>query len=138
MIDRDRLKNIVKKSNELSQLGENERALALIDQSLEDAARESRSDWIRVLSHHGAVLADSMGDVRRVRQYYERSLASNPGNPGALYGLAKVLLREGATEEANELPTKCYQSIRQSQSELDRALLDLLLDAWPQFAGPRQ
>ena len=133
MSDLERLKLTIQRSSELSRQGQDEEALALLDDSLAQAARENRVMWIRILSHHAAVISESMGDHRRVRHYYEQSLVSNPNNRMALYGLAKALYRQGETELAKQYAAKCYQSIQDSESHLDRALLELVLDTWPEL-----
>jgi len=133
MSDLDQLKDTIQRSSELSKQGEDEKALALLDDALTRAVLENKTRWIRTLSHHAAVISDSIGDLHRVRRYYEQSLASDPDNSKALYGLANALQRQGETELAKQYATKCYRSIRDSESDLDRALLELVLDGWPEF-----
>ncbi len=137
MSDLDQLQDTIQRSSELSKQGEDERALALLDDALTRAVLENRTTWIRILSHHAAVISDSIGDLHRVRRYYEKSLASDPDNSKALYGLANALQRQGETELAKRYATKCYQSIRDSESDLDQALLELVLHGWPELAQSR-
>ena len=136
--DIQQLKRAIQQSNELSKQGEDEKASALPDDLLARAVREKRVTWIRILSHHAAVISDSMGDVQRVRKYYEQSLASNPDNPMTLHGLAKTLRRQGETELADQCATKSYRAIQHSESEIDRALLELIIDSWPEFRNPQR
>jgi Tfp pilus assembly protein PilF len=133
MSDIERLKRAIHDSNELWKLGEYKRALKLLDDSIAEAIKENRSSWIRTLSHHAAVIASSAGDLRLVKHYYEQSLAHNPENPRALYGLANVSLEQGETEQAKRYATKCYEAIRQSDDEIDRGLLELLAKQWPEL-----
>ena len=133
MSDLEQLKRVIQQSSELSKLGQDEKALNLLDDSLGQAVRENRVMWIRILSHHAAVISDSMGDHSRIRRYYEQSLASNPDNPMALYGLAKALHRQGETELAKEYATKCFRSVQHSESQLDRGLVELIVATWPEF-----
>lgn len=133
MTDLDQLKLVIHQSSELSKRGEDEKALALLDEALTEAICEKRAMWIRILSHHAAVISDSVGDLQRIRRYYEQSLASNPDNARALYGLAKTLQRQGETERAKQCATKCYQALQGSGSELDRILFELVVDSWPEF-----
>jgi tetratricopeptide (TPR) repeat protein len=134
MTDLDGLKSIIKQSSELSKLGQDEKALTLLDDSLIAATQENRTMWIRILAQHAAVISDSIGDVRRVRRYYEQSLAANPDNARALYGLAKALQREGDAERAKEYAVRCYHVLQQGRgSELDRALLELVVAGWPEL-----
>lgn len=133
MSNLEQLKHVIQQSSELSKVGEDEKALALLDDALTRAVRENQVMWVRILSHHAAVISDSIGDLRRVRSYYEQSLASNPENTRSLYGLARALQREGETNLAMQYASKCYESIQNSEDELDRALLELLLDSWPEF-----
>ena len=137
MSDLDQLKGVIRQSTELSKLGHDEEALALVDDSLARAIRENRAMWIRVLSHQAAVISDSMGDQQRVRRYYEQSLTSSPDSPMALYGFAKVLHRLGETAQAKEHAAKCYRLIQGSDSELDSALLELVLSSWPELRQPQ-
>jgi hypothetical protein len=51
----------------------------------------------------------------------------------ALYGLAKTLQRTGEKELAARYAGKCYDSIQDSKSEFDRALLDMVVANWPEL-----
>lgn len=137
MNDLEQLKDVIRRSSELSKVGEDEKALALLDDALTRAVRENRVMWVRILSHHAAVISDSIGDLDRVRRYYEKTLASDPDSSMSLYGLAKTLQRQGETKLAKQYAAKCLQSIQKSENELDRALLELVLSSWPEFAGPQ-
>jgi tetratricopeptide (TPR) repeat protein len=134
MADLDRLKSIIKQSSELSKLGEDEKALTLLDDALIAARQENRAMWIHIIAHHAAVISDSMGDIQRVRRYYEQSISSNPENPRALYGLARVMERQGEKQVALQTAEKCYKLVSAAGCEIDRTILDLLLDSWPQLA----
>jgi tetratricopeptide (TPR) repeat protein len=125
------LKSIIRKSSELSKLGRDAEALELLDHSIAEAIRENRPLWIRRLTQHAAVISDSVGDLRRVRGYYEGCLASDPGNSLALFGLAKVLLRQGETDRAQEYASKSYDAIKTSEREVDEALAELIVKLWP-------
>jgi tetratricopeptide (TPR) repeat protein len=108
MSDLERLKRIVQQGGDLSKLGQDEDALVLLDEAITEAVRNNQVMRVRILSHHAAVTSDSIGDRQRVRHYFEQSLASNPNNSRALFGLAKALHREGKTELAKQYADKCY------------------------------
>jgi tetratricopeptide (TPR) repeat protein len=131
MNELDQLKRIIQRSHELSKSGRAEEALALLDYSLSQAIREKREMWIRLLSRHAAVISDLMGDLQRVRHYYQQSLASDPNDVAALYGLAEALHRHGETELAKQYAFKCYHAVQQGQDEAHRALVEMILAVWP-------
>jgi len=133
MTELEQLKRVIKQSSDLSRGGQDLQALALLDESLTLAIRENRAMWIRILSHHAAVISDSMGDAFRVRQYYERSLAANPDNPMALYGLAKALQRLGEAELAKEYATRSYRAVQHNDGALERGLIELIAATWPEI-----
>jgi tetratricopeptide (TPR) repeat protein len=135
MADLDQLKRAMHDSSELWKAGEPEKALELLDNSISAALQENRSSWIRTLSHHAAVIAGSEGNLGRVKHYYEQSLAYNPGNPPALYGLAKVLFEQGETELAKRYATECREAALGSDDEIDRGILELIAKKWPEL-GP--
>lgn len=76
-----------------------------------------------------------MGDHKREKSYYEQSLAVDPGDPIALYGLAKVAEAQGDSESAREFAASCFRAIAHSNDEIVKVgLLDLLLVQWPDAA----
>ena len=127
----DALKRIVQDSTELSKAGEPRQALKLLDESIEEAIREQRPGWVRVLSRHASVIADSVGDLQRARYYCEQVLSHAPESPGALYALADVLFREGETEKARTYAIKCYRVSVIGSGEENKALVELLRERWP-------
>ena len=133
MRDKDPLKDILLKSMELSKVGRQEEAFALLDESLSEAVRENRLMWIPILCRHAAVISDSIGNLQRTKHYYEQSLGFDPHDVGSLYGLANALQRQGETQLAKQYASKCFQSIQHSEKELDRAVLELILKSWPEF-----
>ena len=135
MAEFETLKRAIQDSSELWVAGEHEKALKLLDDSIVVAAAEGRKSWVRTLSHHAAVLASSVANLGLVKHYYEQSLAHNPGNPRALYGLANVLLEQGEIELARNHAAKCHEAILQSEDEIDRGLLDLIAKRWPEIVA---
>ena len=133
MSDNDPLKDILLTSMELSKVGRQEEAFALLDESLLEAVRQNRLMWISILCRHAAVISDSVGDLQRTKHYYERSLQFEPQDVGSLYGLANALQRQGETQLARQYASKCFQSIQNSERELDRAVLELIVKSWPEF-----
>jgi tetratricopeptide (TPR) repeat protein len=100
MADFDKLKAAMNDSMRLSQLGQNHEALKLLDDAIAEAIQEDRRSWILTLSHHAAILCRHRGDLDLAKHYYEQSLAYNPENPRALYGLAYVSLERDEAETA--------------------------------------
>ena len=131
MIPVDRLRSAINDSSELSKLGENQRALKLLDDEIAKAIRENRSVWVCVLSRHASVIADQMGDLRLVRQYREQVLAHDPDNPLTLLSLADVLSRQGENDLAKHYAAKSYKLSVQRDSELDRAVVESIIKQWP-------
>jgi hypothetical protein len=54
MSDLEQLKHVIRQSSELSKLGEDEKALALIDDVLAQAVRENRVMWVRIWSKNSS------------------------------------------------------------------------------------
>lgn len=133
MSEVDQLKSVVNESSELSRLGENQKALKLLDDSIAQAMRENRSRWVQVLSRHAAVISDQMGDLGLARNYREQCLACDPDDPLALYTLADVLSRQGHPDLAKDYAVKSYQLAANSEEEDDRALIELIAKRWPEI-----
>jgi len=129
----EQLRLAVNSSSELWKAGAHEKALKLLDDAIAAAIKEKDSSSIRTLSQHAAVMANWVGDLRRVRYYYEQSLAYNPENPMALYGLARVSAEEGEHDLAKRYAARCYQAVLHSDDEIDRGLLELIAKQWPEL-----
>jgi len=127
----DQLKRTVNESSELSKKGEHLKALRLLDAAIAQAVQENRSLWVRVLSRHASALADDMGDLQLVRRYREQCLAEDPKNPMALSSLANVLQKQGEKKLARQYAVEAYRLSSQRATELDRALIQSLLQKWP-------
>lgn len=121
-------------SVKLAQQGDDEEALRLLDGAIAMASKENDRQWVLTLSHHAAVISDSLGDLSRVRHYYQHSLAFNPENPHALYGLADVAKEEGELELAKEYAARCYKALIEGDDFLKDARLETLLKRWPEVA----
>ncbi len=129
----DQLTRAMRDSNELWQLGEPRKALKLLDQSIAEAIRQKKDQWVQVLCRHAALISDSIGDLPLAKQYNEQALVYGPDNPMALYGLAKVLSQQGETELAKQYATKCREAVVHSGSEIHRGVLDLIAKRWPEL-----
>jgi tetratricopeptide (TPR) repeat protein len=137
MMDLDTLKAAMNGSIRLSQLGQNQEALKLLDNAIANAIQEGRASWILTLSHHAAILCDHRGDIDLAKHYYEQSLAYSPENPLALYGLACVSLQLGEAQTAEEFAKRSYDAILRGDDEIVKAgLLDLIVKQWPEIATP--
>ena len=135
MPENDRLRAAITSSIEFLELGEKQKALKLLDDSIADANQEGRVGWVVALSHHAAILCRHTGDLQLAKRYYEQSLSSEPENPRALYGLAYVALEQGETELARQYAEKSYKALMQCDDEIvKQGLLDLILKNWPDLA----
>ena len=127
-----RYRDAVSDSTKLMQQNKNEEALQLLDDKIAMAISETESRWVLTLSHHAAVIATFLGDWPRVKNYYEQSLACNPGNPAALSGLADVAKEQGELALAREYAAQCYAVLRDGDDFLKDARLETLLKKWPE------
>ena len=122
-------------STKLMGEGLNEQALVLLDEAIVEAVRQQDSLWIRVLCRHASIVANFLGNFHLERQYHEQSLAFNPEDPSALYGLAKVALKLGEPEIAKRYAARCHEAILQSDDEIvKQGLLGMVLKDWPEVA----
>jgi Tfp pilus assembly protein PilF len=135
MSELEQLRLAINGSSEHWKAGEHEKAMKLLDDAITTAIKENNGSSIRALSHHAAVMANSVGDLRRVRHYYEQSLLYNPENPKALYGLARVSAEEGKPELAKRYATRCHEAVLRSDDEVDRGLLELIVKQWPELGS---
>ncbi len=135
MTDLDGLRAVIADSVELGRLGENEKALNLLDTSIAEAIEEDRVPWIRVLCGHASVIANSMGDLSRARQYIEKCVAYDPDNPLPLYKLADVLLRQHEGDLAQKYAARSYKLSMQRGTALDRGIIESILKQWPEIGA---
>jgi tetratricopeptide (TPR) repeat protein len=70
-------------------------ALRLLDDAIAMAASENENQLALALTHHAANISRFLGDLPRVKHYYQESLKFNPENPRALSGLADVAKKRG-------------------------------------------
>ena len=129
-----RYRGVMSASTELMQRDENEQALRLIDDAVATAIAENENRWVLTLSHHAAVIARFLEDWPRVKHYYQQSLAFNPDNPAALFGLANAAKEQGEPEVAKEYAARCYKALIEGDDFLRDARLETLLKQWPEVA----
>ncbi len=128
----DRFKAAMTNSLAVVERGEPVDALKLLDEALADAVRERDVLWIRTLCHHAAVVSRFTENWASSQRYYEQSLASDPENARALYGLAAVALDESDPVTARQYATRCRASLLQTDDGiLKQGLLDLIAKNWP-------
>jgi hypothetical protein len=126
-----RYKDAVTSSTKLSKQGDNDEALRLLDGAIVTASKENDRQWVLTLSHHAAVISNFLGNLSRVKHYYQQSLAFNPENPRALSGLADVAKQEGELELAKEYAARCYNALIEGDDFLKKERLETLLKKWP-------
>jgi hypothetical protein len=108
-----------------------DKALRLLDDAIELAISEHENRWVLTLSHHAAVISNFLGKAELVKRYYQQSLASNPDNSRALYGLAIVAKQQGELELAKDYAVRCHKALLSGDDFLRDAQLELLLKHWP-------
>jgi tetratricopeptide (TPR) repeat protein len=123
-------------SARLAQQGDNEEALRLLDGAIARAISENENRWVLTLSHHAAVISNFLGHWSQAKHYYEKSLASNPENPGALSGLADVAKEQGELELAKEYAARCYKALIEGDDFLKKERLETLLNSGPKSPNP--
>ncbi|TAM84407.1 MAG: hypothetical protein EPN47_01670 [Acidobacteria bacterium] len=127
------MKQVIYESGELSKSGQHQKALALLDDLIARAAQENRATWIRILCRHAAVISDHAGEIELAKKYHGRVLAESPDDSMSLYSLADLSSREGNSDVAKGYAARCYEvCMRQGASE-DRAVIELLLQRWPEL-----
>ena len=123
-------------SARLTQQGDNEEALRLLDGAIARAISENENRWVLTLSHHAAVISNFLGNWSQVKHYYEKSLAFNPENPRALSGLADVAKEQGELELAKQYAARCYKALIGGDDFLKKERLETLLKKWPEVSRP--
>ena len=132
----NRFKDAMTNSLARVERGEHDDALKLLDEAIAEAIRDDDIRWIRTLCHHAANLSRFNGNWASVKRWYEQSLASDPENARALYGLAAVALNENDATTARRYATRCYASILRSDDEILKVgLLDLIAKNWPDLVA---
>jgi len=129
-----RYRDAMTASTKLVQQDDNEEALRLLDDSIAMAISENENQWVLTLSHHAAVISNFLGNLSRVKHYYEKSLEFKPENPRALAGLADVAQEQGELELAKEYAARCYKALMEGDDFLKDARLETLLTKWPEVA----
>ena len=114
-------------SARLTQQGNNEEALQLLDGAIARAISENENRWVLTLSHHAAVISNFLGNWSQVKHYYEKSLAFYPENPRALSGLADVAKEQGELELAKQYAARCYKALIGGDEFLKKERLETLL-----------
>jgi hypothetical protein len=121
-------------SARLAQQGDNEEALRLVDGAIAKAISENENRWVLTLSHHAAVISNFPGNWSQVKHYYEKSLAFNPENPAALYGLADAAREQGELDLAKLFAARCYKALIEGDDFLTKERLETLLKKWPEVS----
>lgn len=136
MAEGNRYREAITNSSALSKQNQHDQALNLLDESIAEAVREGQTAWVRTLCHHAAVISEFSGKVELKKHYYEQSLASDPENPRALYGLARIAAEQGEVGVARQYAARCYKTLVESDDYIMReGLLDLVVKHWPELVG---
>jgi|SRR5438477_4997115 len=131
----NRFRDVITKSVELEKRGEHAPAMELLDEAIAGAIADGDVRWIRTLCHHASIISRFTENRASAKRYYEQSLAADPENARALYGLASIALDEGDPVTARQYATRCRTSVFRSDDEiLKQGLLDLLAKNWPELA----
>ena len=116
----------------LSKVGEHQTAFEVLDRAIEELGKQGDKSSVVTLCHHAAILAGFASNTSRVKHYYGQSLAVDPDNAQALYGLADVALEKGETEVARQYAMRCHAALLQSEDGLiKQGLLELVGKHWP-------
>lgn len=136
MTEENRFMVAITGSLKLVEQGEHAEALKLLDDAIAEAKRDKNVSRIRTLCHHAAIVSRFTENLTAAQHYYEESLASDPENARALYGLATVALDQGHLEIAKQYAKRSHTAIlrRDDDEVLKQGLLDLLLKHWPDIA----
>jgi Tfp pilus assembly protein PilF len=130
----NRYRDAMSKSVRLMQDSRNQEALTLLDDAIAMAISEEENRWVLTLSHHAAVISNFLGDLPKVKHYYQTSLTYNSENPRALSGLADVAKEVGEIERAKQYAARCYKALVTGDDLLKEERLEMLLKEWPELA----
>jgi tetratricopeptide (TPR) repeat protein len=131
----DELKFIVSRSVELSQSGEYQEALKIIDEAIARAAPQKKTLWAKVLSRHAVAIARSARDDDSIRRFCEQIIRYDPDDATARYVLADVLLRQEQVDLARQQALMSYAAAERSNSPEGRGIIELILKTWPEIAS---
>lgn len=132
MTEINSFRDVITKSTKLTGEASYKESLEILDDAIAEAARQENNSWRLTLCHHAAMVANFAGDVERERQDYQKSLFSNPENPRALPGRAKVAKDAGDLEIAKQYAAKRYEALLVSDDEIIKeGLAELVVKNWP-------
>jgi|SRR5271168_4678390 len=137
MAEYHQYRDAITKSINLVEQNKSAEALKLLDEAIAEAIQEQQISRICTLCHHAAILSKFTDNLPLARRYYEQSLASDPENARALYGLAVTTLDQGSPEIAKQYATRCHKVLLQSEDGvLKKGYLDLIAKHWPDISEP--
>jgi hypothetical protein len=134
MPERNLLRRAIEASTRFARAGDPQQALLVLDDSIGEAIRSGRADWVSLLTSNAVILCDVTGDLTRARRYCEQCLAHVPDDPWTAYRLANVLLRQGESDLAKRHAARSYSLVTHSDRKRDRGLIDLLAKEWPEVS----
>lgn len=134
MPQRNLLRRAIEASTRFAKAGDPQRALVVLDDSIGEAIREGKTDWVSLLTANAVILCEATGDFARAKGYCEQCLAHAPDDPWTNYRLANVLLRQGESDLARRHAAKSYSLVARSDRKRDQGLIDLLTKKWPEVS----
>ena len=127
----------MRQSLDLARDRQPEEALRILDDVIAQANEEKRGMWVGTLCRHAAVLAHSMGDIRREIQYAEQALPHADDHRFALYNFAQLLLRGGEVARAERYAREAHKLALAQGTETDRDLIAAIRKQWPNLSDSR-
>jgi len=127
----------MEESLSLLKAGDRAQALNPVDSALVQAIEENRSTWVITLCRHAAVVAHVFGDHLREISYEKQALPYCKDYRFAVYNFARLLLRAGQVDLAQQYATEAYELSSSSETEADRDLTAAILKQWPNISKSR-
>jgi Tfp pilus assembly protein PilF len=113
----ERLHNALLDSLRLSESGQYQEALRLLDDLISEATREGDELTALVLIEHASILNGDKPDCSFAKQQFEQFLTHRPESPRVLYELADGAMKEGQLEAAKLYAKRCHQAILRSNNK---------------------
>jgi hypothetical protein len=134
MPERDSYRDVMLRSIELTKSGHHREALSLADEWIANTeSKNGTTSSVQFMRLHAGVIARAINDLPLVRRYCEHILSQEPENVLALYTLADVLFLQGENDLGRCQAARAYALVRDSSGRVDRDILELLIERWPEI-----